>query len=108
MSGRTLSGQTVEAFWNSVRHVKPFAVGLNCALGAEQLRPFLADLSRVADTLISTYQNAGLPNAFGEDNETPEPMYGQIERWAKAGLHNSFSGSCGRTETEQRRSGEEW
>src|SRR3546814_7608022 len=95
MSGRTLSGQTVEAFWNSVRHVKPFAVGLNCALGAEQMRPFLADLSRVADTLISTYPNAGLPNEFGEYDETPEQMCGQIEEWAKAGLLNIVGGCCG-------------
>ena len=97
MSGRTLSGQTVEAFWNSIRHVKPFSVGLNCALGAEQMRPFLADLSRVADTLISTYPNAGLPNEFGEYDETPEHMCVQIEEWAKAGLLNIVGGCCGTT-----------
>ncbi|MES2723148.1 MAG: homocysteine S-methyltransferase family protein, partial [Pseudomonadota bacterium] len=70
-SGRTLSGQTVEAFWNSVKHAKPFAIGLNCALGAELMRPHIAELSRVADTLVSAYPNAGLPNAMGEYDEEP-------------------------------------
>ena len=70
-SGRTLSGQTVEAFWNSVKHVKPFAIGLNCALGAEMMRPHIAELARIADTLVAAYPNAGLPNAFGEYDEQP-------------------------------------
>ena len=70
-SGRTLSGQTVEAFWHSIRHAKPFAVGLNCALGAREMRPYLADLSRIAPCYTSVYPNAGLPNAFGEYEETP-------------------------------------
>ena len=71
-SGRTLSGQTTEAFWNSVRHAKPFMIGLNCALGAEDLRPYVAELSRVADTRVSAHPNAGLPNEFGEYDESPE------------------------------------
>ena len=70
-SGRTLSGQTVEAFWNSIKHAKPFAVGLNCALGAELMRPHIAELSRIADTLVSAYPNAGLPNAMGQYDEQP-------------------------------------
>ncbi|MDP9199775.1 MAG: homocysteine S-methyltransferase family protein, partial [Pseudomonadota bacterium] len=70
-SGRTLSGQTVEAFWNSVRHVKPLAIGLNCALGARQLRPYVEELGRIADTYVCVYPNAGLPNAFGEYDEQP-------------------------------------
>src|SRR5690606_2703453 len=70
-SGRTLSGQVTEAFWNSVRHARPLAVGLNCALGVEEMRPYLAELSRVADTFVSCYPNAGLPNAFGEYDDTP-------------------------------------
>ena len=74
LSGRTLSGQTVEAFWNSVRHVEPFSIGLNCALGAAELRAYVAELSRVADTLVSAHPNAGLPNEFGEYDETPEVM----------------------------------
>jgi 5-methyltetrahydrofolate--homocysteine methyltransferase len=96
-SGRTLSGQTVEAFWNSVRHAKPFAVGLNCALGAELMRPHIAELSRVADTLVSAYPNAGLPNAFGEYDETPEETGHFIEEWAKSGLVNIVGGCCGTT-----------
>ncbi len=71
-SGRTLSGQVTEAFWNSVRHAKPLAVGLNCALGAPEMRPYIAEMSRIADTFVSCYPNAGLPNAFGEYDETPE------------------------------------
>ena len=73
-SGRTLSGQTTEAFWNSVRHVRPLAVGLNCALGAEEMRPYVAELSRLADCFISTHPNAGLPNEFGEYDQTAEQM----------------------------------
>jgi 5-methyltetrahydrofolate--homocysteine methyltransferase len=96
-SGRTLSGQTVEAFWYSLRHLKPFSVGLNCALGAEAMRPFLADLAAVADTLVSAYPNAGLPNAMGEYDETPHEMACHIESWARDGLVNIVGGCCGST-----------
>ena len=72
LSGRTRTGQTTEAFWHSVRHAEPFAVGLNCALGAKELRPYVAELSAVADTLVSTHPNAGLPNEFGAYDDTPE------------------------------------
>ena len=84
-SGRTLSGQTVEAFWNSVRHAKPFAVGLNCALGAELMRPHIAELARIADTLVSAYPNAGLPNAMGEYDETPRRDRPHAARLGRAG-----------------------
>ena len=70
-SGRTLSGQTTEAFWNSIRHARPAVVGLNCALGGKQLRPYIEELARIADTYVCAYPNAGLPNAFGEYDETP-------------------------------------
>jgi 5-methyltetrahydrofolate--homocysteine methyltransferase len=96
-SGRTLSGQTVEAFWNSVRHAKPFAVGLNCALGAELMRPHIADLARIADTLVSAYPNAGLPNAFGEYDETPDQTSHALHEWAEHGLVNILGGCCGTT-----------
>lgn len=96
-SGRTLSGQTAEAFWYSLRHLKPFSVGLNCALGAELMRPYLADLSHVADVRISAYPNAGLPNAMGEYDETPHDMACQIEPWAKDGILNIVGGCCGST-----------
>ena len=79
-SGRTLSGQVTEAFWNSVRHARPLAIGLNCALGAAEIRPYLAELSRVADCFISCYPNAGLPNEFGEYDETPDQMSTVLER----------------------------
>jgi 5-methyltetrahydrofolate--homocysteine methyltransferase len=94
-SGRTLSGQTVEAFWNSVKHAKPFAVGLNCALGAEMMRPHIAELSRVADCLVSAHPNAGLPNAFGEYEEAPAETGGHIGEWARSGLVNIVGGCCG-------------
>lgn len=97
LSGRTLSGQTPEAFWNSVQHAKPFAIGLNCALGAKQMRPFVAELSRVADTRLSVYPNAGLPNAFGGYDETPEDMASHIHEWAQTGLVNIVGGCCGTT-----------
>ena len=71
-SGRTLSGQTTEAFWNSIRHARPVVVGLNCALGGKQLRPYIEELARIADTFVCAYPNAGLPNAFGEYDESPE------------------------------------
>jgi 5-methyltetrahydrofolate--homocysteine methyltransferase len=96
-SGRTLSGQVTEAFWNSVRHVRPLAVGLNCALGAEELRPYVAELSRVADTFVSAHPNAGLPNAFGEYDETPDHMAGILGEFATSGLVNIVGGCCGTT-----------
>ncbi|MEM8683835.1 MAG: methionine synthase [Pseudomonadota bacterium] len=96
-SGRTLSGQTTEAFWNSVRHADPFMVGLNCALGASELRPYVAELSRVADTGVSAHPNAGLPNAFGEYDETPEQMATVVGEFAEAGFLNLAGGCCGTT-----------
>jgi len=96
-SGRTLSGQVTEAFWNSVRHARPLAVGLNCALGADEMRPYVAELSRVADTFVSCYPNAGLPNAFGEYDETPEAMAAVVAEFASAGLVNLLGGCCGTT-----------
>jgi 5-methyltetrahydrofolate--homocysteine methyltransferase len=96
-SGRTLSGQTTEAFWNSVRHMRPLLVGLNCALGAREMRPYLAELSRVADTFVSAYPNAGLPNAFGEYDEAAAETAGIIEEFAEAGLVNMVGGCCGTT-----------
>ena len=94
-SGRTLSGQTGEAFWNSLRHVKPFVVGLNCALGAKELRPYVAELSRVADTRVSAHPNAGLPNEFGEYDESPEDMAAVLGEFAASGLVNVVGGCCG-------------
>jgi 5-methyltetrahydrofolate--homocysteine methyltransferase len=94
-SGRTLSGQTTEAFWNSVRHAEPFIIGLNCALGAQDLRPYVAELARVADTRVSAHPNAGLPNEFGEYDETPEHMAGIVGEFAKSGLVNLVGGCCG-------------
>ena len=96
-SGRTLSGQTVEAFWNSVRHARPFAVGLNCALGADLMRPHIAELSRVADTLVSAYPNAGLPNAMGEYDEQPHQTGHSLHQWAEDGIVNIVGGCCGTT-----------
>ena len=96
-SGRTLSGQTPEAFWYSMRHLKPFSIGLNCALGAEPMRPYLAELANVADARISAYPNAGLPNAMGEYDETPDDMACQMEPWAKDGIVNIVGGCCGST-----------
>ncbi|MDX1872816.1 methionine synthase [Mycolicibacterium sp. 120266] len=96
-SGRTLSGQTTEAFWNSIRHAKPLAVGLNCALGAPEMRPYLAEISRIADTFVSCYPNAGLPNAFGEYDETPTRQAGYVAEFADAGLVNLVGGCCGTT-----------
>ena len=96
-SGRTLSGQTVEAFWNSVRHAKPFAIGFNCALGADLMRPHVADLARIADTLVAAYPNAGLPNAFGEYDEEPRQTAAHLEEWARSGLVNILGGCCGTT-----------
>jgi 5-methyltetrahydrofolate--homocysteine methyltransferase len=96
-SGRTLTGQTVEAFWNSVRHARPFAIGLNCALGAELMRPHLAEIARVADTLVGAYPNAGLPNAFGEYDEQAEETASYLREWAESGLVNLLGGCCGTT-----------
>ncbi len=96
-SGRTLSGQVTEAFWNSVRHARPLAVGLNCALGAAEIRPYLAELSRVADAFVSCYPNAGLPNAFGEYDETPDQMSTVLAEFTEAGLVNLVGGCCGTT-----------
>ncbi|WP_231961527.1 methionine synthase [Pedococcus dokdonensis] len=96
-SGRTLSGQVTEAFWNSVRHARPLAVGLNCALGAAEMRPYAAELARVADTFVSCYPNAGLPNAFGEYDETPDAMAAVVGEFAEAGLVNLLGGCCGTT-----------
>ena len=96
-SGRTLSGQTVEAFYNSVRHSNPWAVGLNCALGPADMRAFLADLSRVAECAVSAYPNAGLPNAMGAYDETPHSMEAHYAEWARAGLLNIAGGCCGTT-----------
>jgi 5-methyltetrahydrofolate--homocysteine methyltransferase len=96
-SGRLLSGQTTEAFWNSIRHSKPLAVGLNCALGATQLRQYIADLSNIADTYVSAYPNAGLPNAFGEYDETAEETAQILRDFASSGLLNIVGGCCGTT-----------
>ena len=96
-SGRTLSGQTPEAFWNSIRHARPLAVGLNCALGAAELKPHLAELSAVADIPVSVHPNAGLPNELGEYDELPETMASFIETFASTGLVNLAGGCCGTT-----------
>ena len=96
-SGRTLSGQTPEAFWNSVRHAAPLAVGLNCALGAKEMRAHIAEISRVADTLVCAYPNAGLPNEFGGYDESPQFMAELIGEFAAAGLVNVVGGCCGTT-----------
>jgi 5-methyltetrahydrofolate--homocysteine methyltransferase len=97
LSGRMLSGQTPEAFWISVEHAAPFSVGLNCALGAKEMRAHIADLARVADTLICAYPNAGLPNEFGLYDESPEYMAGLLAEFADAGLVNIVGGCCGTT-----------
>ena len=96
-SGRTLSGQTTEAFWNSVRHARPLAVGLNCALGAKQLRPYIEELSRIADVCVSAYPNAGLPNAFGEYDEAACETAELIKDFAASGFVNIVGGCCGTT-----------
>ncbi|MEA9911838.1 homocysteine S-methyltransferase family protein [Xanthomonas campestris pv. raphani] len=96
-SGRTLSGQTAEAFYASVAHGKPLSVGLNCALGAKELRPHVETLSQIADAYVSAHPNAGLPNAFGEYDETPEEMAETLREFAKSGLLNLVGGCCGTT-----------
>lgn len=97
LSGRTLSGQTPTAFWHSVRHAKPLAIGLNCALGARELRPHLEEIAHAADTLVCVYPNAGLPNAFGGYDQSAELMAVQIEEFAASGLVNIVGGCCGTT-----------
>nr|WP_116654509.1 methionine synthase [Pelagibacterium sediminicola] len=97
LSGRTLSGQTPTAFWYSLRHAKPFTFGLNCALGADAMRAHVAEISAIADTLVCVYPNAGLPNAFGLYDETPEFMAEQIEGFARDGFLNVVGGCCGST-----------
>ncbi len=94
-SGRTLSGQTTEAFWNSLSHIQPLSIGLNCALGAAQLRQYIEELSTVATSYISAHPNAGLPNEFGEYDESPETMAQQIKEWAESGFLNIVGGCCG-------------
>jgi 5-methyltetrahydrofolate--homocysteine methyltransferase len=96
-SGRTLSGQTTEAFYNSVRHLRPLAVGLNCALGAKELRPYVEELAGIAEAYVSCHPNAGLPNAFGEYDDTPESMAHQMGEWARSGWLNIAGGCCGTT-----------
>lgn len=96
-SGRTLSGQTTEAFYISLSHVPIFSIGLNCALGAEQLRPYLQTLNRISQPLISAHPNAGLPNAFGEYDQGPEEMAAQIKEYLDLGLVNIIGGCCGTT-----------
>ena len=97
LSGRNLSGQTAEAFWNSLKHAQPLTIGLNCALGAEQMRAHVAELSRIADTYICAYPNAGLPNEFGEYDETAAMTAAHIREWAGSGLVNVVGGCCGTT-----------
>ena len=94
-SGRTLSGQTAAAFWHSLKHVKPISFGFNCALGATELRQYIAELSSIADTHVSAHPNAGLPNEFGEYDETPEMMAAELADWAKNGYLNIIGGCCG-------------
>ena len=96
-SGRTLSGQTIDAFWVSIAHARPFSVGVNCALGARDMRPYVEELARIADCPVSCYPNAGLPNAFGEYDERPSDTAGYLEEFAKSGLVNIVGGCCGTT-----------
>lgn len=97
MSGRTLSGQTIEAFYNSVRHARPWSIGLNCALGPKQMKDFLAAITRVSETKVSCHPNAGLPNAFGGYDESPHDMCNVISHWAEDGMLNIVGGCCGTT-----------
>jgi len=96
-SGRTLSGQTLEAFYTSVMHAKPLSIGLNCALGAKEMRPHIEELSQIASCYVSAYPNAGLPNAMGEYDEKPEDTGHYLEEWAKEGFVNIVGGCCGTT-----------
>ncbi|KAA5599869.1 methionine synthase [Blastochloris sulfoviridis] len=97
LSGRTLSGQTPTAFWYSLRHARPFSIGLNCALGAKEMRAHIAELGRIADTLVCAYPNAGLPNAFGLYDESPQAMAALVGEFAESGLVNIVGGCCGTT-----------
>ena len=97
LSGRTLSGQTIEAFYNSIMHVDPLSVGLNCALGPKELEPYIIELNRISESFISVHPNAGLPNAFGEYDETPESMANFAKKWSKNGYINIIGGCCGAT-----------
>jgi 5-methyltetrahydrofolate--homocysteine methyltransferase len=97
LSGRNLSGHTVEAFWHAVRHAKPVTIGLNCSFGATQLRPHVKVLAEIADTLIMVYPNAGLPNELGEYDEMPETTAGLVHEWAEHGQVNVLGGCCGST-----------
>ncbi|MEQ1689400.1 MAG: homocysteine S-methyltransferase family protein [Sphingopyxis sp.] len=97
LSGRNLSGHTVEAFWHAVRHAKPLTIGLNCSFGAQQLRPHVRTLSAIADTLIMVYPNAGLPNELGEYDELPDQTAALVHEWADAGQVNILGGCCGST-----------
>ena len=97
LSGRTLTGQTPEAFWTSIAHARPFSVGLNCALGAAEMRPHIRALSDIADTRVSAYPNAGLPNEMGGYDETPEETSAHLRDWAESGLVNIVGGCCGTT-----------
>ena len=103
-SGRTLSGQTLEAFYVSIRHAHPFSIGINCALGARDMRPYLADLARIAECYVSSYPNAGLPNAFGQYDELPDETAGLVRDFATSGLVNIVGGCCGRRPITSRRS----
>src|SRR6185436_4095213 len=96
-SGRTLSGQTLDAFYASIRHAHPFSVGLNCALGAREMRPHLAELARIAESYVTCYPNAGLPNAFGEYDELPDETAALLREFADAGFVNIVGGCCGTT-----------
>ncbi len=96
-SGRTLSGQTIAAFWTSVQHIKPFSIGINCALGAAEMRPYIEELAKISDTYICVYPNAGLPNEFGEYDQTPETMASIIKSFAESGFINIVGGCCGTT-----------
>jgi len=96
-SGRTLSGQTIDAFWTSVAHARPFSIGINCALGAREMRPYLAELSAISPTYVSCYPNAGLPNAFGEYDERPETTARYLQEFASSGFVNILGGCCGTT-----------
>ncbi|MDP8914338.1 MAG: homocysteine S-methyltransferase family protein [Pseudomonadota bacterium] len=97
LSGRNLSGHTVEAFWHAVRHARPATIGLNCSFGAQQLRPHVQTLAQTADTLVMVYPNAGLPNELGEYDERPEQTAGFVGDWAREGMVNILGGCCGST-----------
>src|SRR6185369_4322783 len=96
-SGRTLSGQTIDAFWVSIAHARPFSVGVNCALGARDMRQYVAELARLADCYVTCYPNAGLPNAFGEYDEQPHDTGGFLKDFAESGFVNIVGGCCGTT-----------